>query len=135
MSTVNLGNIKRPPKVNQFNGIKHTWTNEEAVGSAVKLDIPFVFSRNKTYIVLIRSYGSNVTIDDDEISIRAVDVLTNYSNGTIMSGGAPFRAISNDAAFGISFPDYSASGDPAVFIVRPRETDAVSLFNVVIYEL
>lgn len=135
MSVVNLGNIKRPPKVNQFNGIKHTWTNEEAVGSAVKLEIPFVFSANKTYIVLIRSYSAKVTIDGNEISARAIDVLTNYSNGTIMSGGAPFRAISNDAAFGISFPDYSASGGPAVFIVRPLETDAVSVFNVLIYEL
>lgn len=135
MGVVNLGNIKRKPKINQFNGIRHTWTNEEAVGSAVKLDIPFVFSSNKTYIVLIRSYSGSVTIDANEISVKAVDVLTNYSNGTIMSGGAPFRAIANDAAFGISFPDYSGSGDPAVYIVRPRETDAVSLFNVVIYEL
>lgn len=135
MSTVNLGNIKRPPKVRQFNGIKHKWTNDEAVGSAVKLDIPFVFSGDKTYIVLIRSYSGSVTIDDNKISVRAVSILTNYSNGTIMSGGEPFHAISNDAAFGISFPDYSASGGPAVFIVRPRETDDVSLFNVVIYEL
>lgn len=135
MAVVNLGDIKRPPKVNQFNGIKHTWTNEESVGKAVKLDIPFVFSPNKTYIVFIRSYSSKVNIDSGEITVRAVDVLTNYLNGTIFSGGKVFHAISNDASFGISFPDYSSPDGPGIYILRPNETDAVSFFNIAIYEL
>lgn len=135
MAVVNLGNIKRAPKVKQFNGIQHTWKDEEKPGKAVRLDIPFVFSKNKTYIVFIRSYSSNVNIDGSEISVRAVDVLTNYLNGTIFSGGKTFRAISNDASFGISFPDYSSPDGPGIYILRPNETDAVSFFNIAIYEL
>lgn len=135
MSTVSLGSIKRPPKVTQFNGIKHIWTDEEAVGTAVKLDIPLVFSPNKTYLVFIRSFSGNVNIDGSEVSVKAINVLTNYINGTVLSGGAPFRIISNDGSFGISFPDYSAPGGPVVCILRPQETDAASLFNVVVYEL
>lgn len=135
MAVVNLGNIQRPPKVNQFNGIQHKWSSDETVGKAVRLNIPFVFSPKKTYIVFIRSYSGKVTIDESEISVRAVDVLTNYLNGTIFSGGKTFRAISNDASFGVSFPDYSAPSGPGIYILRPAETDAVALFNVVIYEL
>lgn len=135
MAVVNLGNIKRAPKVKQFNGIQHTWKDEEKAGKAVRLDIPFVFSKNKTYIVFIRSYSSKVNIDGSEISVRAVDVLTNYLNGTIFSGGKTFRAISNDASFGISFPDYSSPDGPGIYILRPNETDAVSIFNIAIYEL
>lgn len=135
MAVVNLGNIKGAPKVKQFNGIQHTWKDEEKAGKAVRLDIPFVFSKNKTYIVFIRSYSSKVNIDGSEISVRAVDVLTNYLNGTIFSGGKTFRAISNDASFGISFPDYSSPDGPGIYILRPNETDAVSIFNIAIYEL
>lgn len=135
MAVVNLGNIKRAPKVKQFNGIQYTWKDEEKPGKAVRLDIPFVFSKNKTYIVFIRSYSSKVDIDGSEISVRAVDVLTNYLNGTIFSGGKTFRAISNDASFGISFPDYSSPDGPGIYILRPNETDAVSFFNIAIYEL
>lgn len=135
MAVVNLGNIKRAPKVKQFNGIQYKWKDEEKPGKAVRLDIPFVFSKNKTYIVFIRSYSGNVNIDGSEISVRAVDVLTNYLNGTIFSGGKTFRAISNDASFGISFPDYSSPGGPGIYILRPNETDAVSFFNIAIYEL
>lgn len=135
MAVVNLGNIKRPPKIYQFNGIKHTWTDKESVGAPIRLDVPFVFSKNKTYISFIRSYSSKVTTDGVEISVRAVDVLTNYLNGTIFSGGKVFRAISNDASFGISFPDYSSQDGPGIYILRPSETDAVSFFNVAIYEL
>lgn len=135
MAVVNLGNIKRAPKVKQFNGIQHTWKDEEKPGKAIRLDIPFVFSNNKTYIVFIRSYSGTVKIDGREISVRAVDVFTNYLNGTIFSGGKTFLAISNEASFGISFPDYSSPDGPGIYILRPNETDAVSLFNIAIYEL
>lgn len=135
MAVVNLGNIKRAPKVKQFNGIQHTWKDEEKPGKAVRLNIPFVFSKNKTYIVFIRSYSSSANIDGSEISVRAIDVLTNYLNETIFSGGKTFRAISKDASFGISFPDYSSPDGPGIYILRPNETDAVSFFNIAIYEL
>lgn len=135
MAVVNLGNIKGAPKVKQFNGIQHKWKDEEEPGKAIRLNVPFVFSKNKTYIVFIRSYSSNVNIGGSEISVRAVDVLTNYLNGTIFSGGKTFRAISNDASFGVSFPDYSSPDGPGIYILRPNETDAVSLFNIAIYEL
>ena len=135
MALVNLGNIKRPPICKVFKGIKHRWTDEEAVGSAVKLDIPFVFSPNKTYLVFIRSISGTVTIDDGKIDVSAIAVLTNRIDNTNLSGGDVFTPVAGKTSFGISIPAYSAPGGPAVYIIRPQVTDAVSLFDVGVCEL
>lgn len=135
MAVVNLGNIKRPPICNVFKGIKHTWTDEEAVGSAVKLDIPFVFSQNKTYLVFIRSISGKVATGGGEIDVSAITVLTNRIDGTNLSGGSVFTPDEGKTSFGISIPVYSAPGGPAVYIIRPQVTDSVSLFDVGVCEL
>lgn len=136
MAIVNLGNIKHAPVFKIFNEIKHVWSDEERVGSSIKIDIPFVFSKNKTYLVLIRSYSGKVTTEDGaEISVKAIKLLTNRFQGVSLSGGQPFKFLNLDYSFGITFPTSSATGDLGVYIVRPEETDAVSLFNVGIYEL
>ena len=135
MAVVNLGNIKRPPICNVFKGIKHTWKDEEAVGTAVKLDIPFVFSPNKTYLVFIRSISGKVTAGDSEIDVSAITVLTNRIDSTNLSGGSVFIPVAGKTSFGISIPDYSEPGGPAVYIIRPQVTDAVSLFDVGVCEL
>lgn len=135
MAVVNLGNIKHAPIVKIFHGIKHVWLAEEAGGASVKLDIPFVFSPNKTYIVFIRSYNGKVTTDEGEISVRAIKLLTNRIQGMSLSGGEPFNFLNNDYSFGVTFPTSSATGEMGVYIVRPSETDAASLFDVGIYEL
>lgn len=136
MGVVNLGNIKHAPIVKLFRGIQHVWSDaEKPGGDSIKLDIPFVFSKNKTYLVLIRSYSGKVTTDDGEISVRAIKIFTNRIGGASLSGGIPFNFLNNDYSFGITFPNYSVNGDIGVYIVRPEETDAVSLFDVGIYEL
>lgn len=135
MAVVNLGSIKRRPICKVFRNIKHTWTAEEAVGSPVKLDIPFVFSPNKTYLVFIRSISGKVTTDAGEIDVSATTVLTNRINGANLSGGSIFSPVAGKTSFGISIPDYSASDGPAVYIIRPQVTDAVSLFDVGVCEL
>nr|DAE45014.1 MAG TPA: hypothetical protein [Caudoviricetes sp.] len=135
MAVVNLGNIKRPPICKVFKGIKHTWTDEETVGSAVKLDIPFAFSSNKTYLVFIRSISGTVTVDGGKKDVSAITVLTNRIDGTNLSGGSVFSPVAGKTSFGISIPDYAGSGEPAVYIIRPQVTDAVSLFDVGVCEL
>lgn len=135
MAVVNLGNIKRPPICNVFKGIKHTWSDEEAVGSAVKLDIPFVFSPNKTYLVFIRSISGKVVTGGGEIDVNAIAVLTNRIGDTNLSGGSVFSPVAGKTSFGISIPNYAAPGGPAVYIIRPQVTDAVSIFDVGVCEL
>lgn len=135
MTVVNLGNIKRPPICKVFKGIKHTWTSEEAVGSPVKFDIPFAFSPNKTYLVFIRSISGTVTVDDGDIDVSAITVLTNRIADTNLSGGSVFSPVAGKTSFGISIPSYAAPGGPAVYIIRPQVTDAVSLFDVGVCEL
>lgn len=134
MSTVNLGTIKHAPIVRFYGQIKHVWKEEEAAGNLVKLDIPFTFEQNKTYIVLIRSYSGTVNIDGSDVSVSAIDLLTNRLRGIALSGGVPFPAFGINVSFAVTFPDYS-SGTPAVYILRPQKTDAASLFAVGIYEL
>lgn len=135
MGIVNLGSIKRQPICTVFKGIKHTWTDEETVGKAVKLDIPFVFSKNKTYLVFIRSISGTVTTDNGDIDVSAITVLTNRIDSTNLSGGSVFSPVAGKTSFGISIPDYSATGGPAVYIIRPQVTDAISLFDVGVCEL
>lgn len=135
MGIVNLGTIKHAPIVKTFHEIKHVWSDEEPAGSSIKLDIPLVFSPNKTYIVFIRSYSGKVTTGDAEISVKAIKLLTNRISGISLSGGVPFNFLNLDYSFGVTLPTYSAAGDLGVYIVRPAETDAVSLFDVGIYEL
>ena len=135
MAVVNLGNIKHPPICNVFKGIKHTWTDAEAVGKPVKLDIPFVFSKNKTYLVFIRSVSGTVATDNGNIDVSAIAVLTNRIDSTNLSGGSVFSPVAGKTSFGISIPDYSAPGGPVVYIIRPQVTDAVSLFDVGVCEL
>lgn len=135
LGVVNLGNIKHAPIVKIFRGIKHVWSAGGAGGISVKLDIPFVFSPNKTYIVFIRSYSGKVTTDEGEIPVRAIKLFTNRVQGTSLSGGEPFNFLNKDYSFGVTFPTPSSTGDLGVYIVRPQETDAASLFDVGIYEL
>lgn len=137
MGVVNLGNIKHAPIWKVFNGVKHTWTTDEAVGSPVKLDIPFSFSKNKTYLVFIRSYSASVDIEGVSTYVNAISVVTNRLDHNILAGGGVFKPIDvlGGLSFGITLPDYSEEGEPVVYIYRPSVTDAVSLFTVGIYEL
>ena len=89
MGVVNLGNIKSKPIFRLFKDIKHIWSDEE-VGSFVKLDIPFVFSENKTYIVLLRSIDGSVTVDGNKINVKAINLSTNMERSISLSGGASF---------------------------------------------
>lgn len=135
MGVVNLGNIKNKPIFRLFRGIQHTWSDEEKVGTFVKLDIPFVFSENKTYIVLLRSTAGVVTVDGNKIQARAIDLATNMEYAISLSGGARMAVSSTYISYAISFPNYSGGDGPGVYILRPKETTAVSLFDAGIYEL
>lgn len=135
MATVNLGNIKRPPIFRLFKDIKHVWSDEEKVGSFVKLDIPFVFSENKTYIVLLRSIKGSVTVDGNKINVDAINLSTNMERSISLSGGASFAVSATKISYAISFPSYSGEDGPGVYILRPAETSAASLFDAGIYEL
>lgn len=135
MGVVNLGNIKSKPIFRLFKDIKHIWSDEETVGSFVKLDIPFVFSENKTYIVLLRSKDGNVTVDGNKINVQAINLSTNIERSISLSGGATFAVSATRISYAISFPTYSGSDGPGVYILRPKETSAASLFDAGIYEL
>ena len=135
MGVVNLGNIKNKPIFRLFKDIKHTWSNEENIGTFVKLDIPFVFSEDKTYIVLLRSIDGKVTVDGSEISVNAINLSTNMEKSISLSGGARMAVSSTHISYAISFPSYSGADGPGIYILRPKETSAVSLFDVGIYEL
>jgi hypothetical protein len=135
LGIVNLGNIKSKPIFRLFKDIKHIWSDEEAVGSFVKLDIPFVFSENKTYIVLLRSVDGTVTIDGNTINVKAINLSTNMERSISLSGGASFAVSTTSISYAISFPNYSEPGGPGVYILRPTKTSAASLFDAGIYEL
>ena len=135
MGVVNLGNIKNKPIFRLFKDIKHTWSDEENVGTFVKLDIPFVFSENKTYIVLIRSIDGNITVNGSTTHVNAINISSNMERSISLSGGAVMPVSSTHISYAISFPTYSAPDGPGVYILRPKETSAVSLFDVGIYEL
>lgn len=135
MGVVNLGNIKNKPIFRSFRDIKHTWSDEENVGEFVKLDIPFVFREDKTYIVFLRSKGGTVTVDGSSISVSAIDLFTNMENLISLSGGVPLPIFSTHISYAISFPNYSGPDGPGIYILRPSKTAAVSLFDAGIYEL
>lgn len=134
MGVVNLGNIKHAPIINVFGDIKHVWSDEH-VGTSVKLDIPFVFDQNKTYIVFVRSRSGKVIIDGSEVSVGAIEIFTNRIKGVSSSGGAPFNFTGNDYSFGITLPTIGDSGELGVYIARPTKTSAASLFDVCVCEL
>ena len=134
MAVVNLGNIKHAPIINVFDDIKHVWS-DEPVGTSVKLDIPFVFYQNKTYIVFVRSRSGKVTIDGSEVSVNAIEIFTNRIKGVSGSGGAPFNFTGNYYSFGITLPTIGDTGELGVYIARPTKTSAASLFDVCICEL
>ena len=135
MAVVNLGNIKHAPIINVFSDIKHVWRDEEKVGKSVKLDIPFVFYQNKTYIVFVRSKGGKVIIDGSEVSVDAIEIFTNRIKGFSSSGGAPFNFTGNDYSFGITLPTSGDTNELGVYISRPTKTSAASLFDVCVCEL
>lgn len=134
MAVVNLGNIKHAPIIKVFSDIKHVWSDEQ-VGKAVKLDVPFVFSKNKTYIVFVRSKSGKVIIDGSEVSVDAIEIITNRIKGISSSGGAPFNFIGNDYSFGITLPTIGDTAELGVYILRPTKTSAASLFDVCVCEL
>lgn len=134
MAVVNLGNIKHAPIINVFSNIKYVWSDEH-VGASVKLDIPFVFSTNKTYIVFVRSRSGKVMIDGSEVPVGAINIFTNRINGVSGSGGAPFNFTGNDYSFGITLPTIGETGEMGVYIARPTKTSAASLFDVCVCEL
>lgn len=134
MGIVNLGNIKSKPIFRLFKDIKHIWSDEE-VGSFVKLDIPFVFSENKTYIVLLRSIDGSVTIDGNKMNVKAINLSTNMERSISLSGGPSFAVSATRISYAITFPTYSGPDGTGVYILRPKETSAVSLFDAGIYEL
>lgn len=135
MGVVNLGNIKNKPIFRLFKDIKHTWSDEEKVGTFVKLDIPFVFSEDKTYIVLLRSIDGNVTVNESTIHVNAINLSTNIERSISLSGGPSFAVSGTHISYAITFPTYSGPGGTGVYILRPKETSAVSLFDAGIYEL
>lgn len=135
MGIVNLGNIKSKPIFRLFKEIKHIWSDEETVGSFVKLDIPFVFSENKTYIVLLRSINGSVTVDGNKINVKAINLSTNMERSISLSGGSSFAVSATRISYAISFPNYSGPDGPGIYILRPTETSAASLFDAGIYEL
>ena len=135
MAVVNLGNIKHAPIINVFSDIKYVWSDEH-VGSSVKLDVPFVFSPNKTYLVLVRSKSGKVIIDKKEVSVDAIEIFTNRIKGVSSSGGAPFNFTGNDYSFGITLPTTTSdNAELGVYIARPTKTSAASLFDVCVCEL
>lgn len=134
MAVVNLGNIKHAPIITVFGDIKHVWSDEH-VGVSVKLDIPFVFSQNKTYIVFVRSRSGKVIIDGSEVSVNAIEIFTNRIKGVSSSGGAPFNFTGSDYSFGITLPTVGETGEMGVYIARPVKTSAASLFDVCVCEL
>lgn len=135
MGVVNLGNIKSKPIFRLFKDIKHIWSDDEKVGTFIKLDIPFVFSENKTYIVLIRSKDGSVTVDEKTIHVNAINLSSNMEKSISLSGGAKFGVSATNISYAISFPNYSGPDGPGVYILRPSETSAASLFDAGIYEL
>lgn len=135
MAVVNLGNIKHAPIINVFSDIKHVWRDDEHVGKTVKLDIPFVFSTNKTYIVFVRSRSGKVNIDGSEVSVNAIEIFTNRIQGVSSSGGAPFNFTGNGYSFGITLPTIGETGEMGVYIARPTKTSAASLFDACVCEL
>ena len=134
MGIVNLGTIKKAPKITPFINIKHYWKDNEKVGEFVKLDIPFTFDRNKTYIVLIRSNPGTVEIEGESVDVPAIKVITNRLQNIALSGNTPFSAVGTDFTFTLTFPDYSIDS-PGVYIIRPEGTKQASVFSVAIYEL
>lgn len=135
MGVVNLGNIKNKPIFRLFKDIKHIWADEENVGTFVKLDIPFVFSENKTYIVLLRSIDGSTTVDGNKINVNAINLSTNLEKSISLSGGAKFAVSDTHISYAITFPTYSGPDGTGVYILRPKETSAASLFDAGIYEL
>lgn len=135
MGVVNLGNIKNKPIFRLFKDIKHVWSDEEQVGTFVKLDIPFVFREDKTYIVLLRSIDGSVTVDGSKIHVNAINISTNMEKSISLAGGAKFAVSETHISYAVSFPSYSGPDGPGVYILRPKETSAVSLFDAGIYEL
>ena len=132
LGVVNLGTIKNAPKITPFINIKHYWKDEEKVGEFVKLDIPFTFDRNKTYIVLIRSNPGTVEIGGESVAVPAIKVITNRIQNLALSGNTPFSAVGTD--FTLTFPDYSLDS-PGIYILRPEGTEKAAIFSVAIYEL
>ena len=135
MGVVNLGNIKNKPIFRLFKDIKHTWSDEEKVGTFVKLDIPFVFREDKTYIVLLRSIDGNVTVDGSIMHVNAINLSSNMERSISLSGGAKMNVSDTHISYVVSFPTYSGPDGTGVYILRPKETSAVSLFDAGIYEL
>lgn len=135
MGVVNLGNIKNKPIFRLFKDIKHTWTDEEKVGTFVKLDIPFVFSENKTYIVLLRSIDGSITVDGNKVNVNAINLSTNLEKSISLSGGGRFAVSETHISYAITFPTYSGPDGTGVYILRPKETSVASLFDAGIYEL
>lgn len=135
MGVVNLGNIKNKPIFRLFRDIKHVWSDEENVGAFVKLDIPFVFSDNKTYIVLLRSIDGSVEVDGKKIQVKAINISTNMMKSISLSGGGSFAVSETHISYAVTFPSSSGPDGPGVYVLRPKETSAASLFDAGIYEL
>lgn len=135
MGVVNLGNIKNKPIFRLFKNIKHIWSDDEKIGTFVKLDIPFVFREDKTYIVLLRSIAGSVTVDGSAIQVSAINLSTNMEQSISLSGGGRMSVSDTYISYAISFPNYSGEDGPGVYILRPKESSAASLFDAGIYEL
>lgn len=135
MGVVNLGNIKNKPIIRVLKNVTHIWSDAEKVGEPVKLDIPFVFRQDKTYIVLLKSHSGTVTVDGSEVTVSAIDIFTNIEQGVSLSGGSKIAFSTTYFSYAISFVNYVGSSGPGVYILRPNETGAASLFDVGIYEL
>ena len=132
MGVVNLGSIKNAP-ISKLYTVQKKWAGESS-GGRIKLDVPFEFNKNKTYVVFIRSVSGSVTIENNEVAVAAIDILTNDLLGVVLSGGKVFTGVGSNVAFGITFPNEGVGGY-GIHIAKPGSTGVASIFNVGVFEL
>ena len=134
MSIVNLGSIKNAPIFHGYYNVIHKWSTEE-VNSNVKIDVPFTFSEKKTYFVFIKSKSATIKIEENNVNVGAINVITNIPSEYALSGGAIFTPFTNvGLSFGLTFPN-KRDGVTGIYIRRPVEIGVASVFDLGIFEL
>ena len=105
------------------------------MNSSVKIDVPFTFSSKKTYFVFIKSRSGTVEIEGNNVSVNAINIITNDPENFALSGGCVFSPLTGfDMSFGVTFP-YSRDGINGIYIIRPKSTSVASIFDIGIFEL
>ena len=133
MGVVNLGSVKSAPKFHTVSGTI-IWGSTE-VAKPAKINTSFVFRKDRTYLVFVRSNKGDVMIGEERVSVNAINVMTNnVAKGIALSGGQVFTEFYMNLAFGVTIPEEGNDGF-GVYLVRPVSTDAASLFYLGIYEL